>query len=212
MGKYRSPNMRKYFESIERLITYKTLPMTNLTEYLYNIVKYNLISSYENYYLYIQYQLKMKPLSNETISIDHFTKQLYILAYFSLNTKKSTPMFEDHLTYLIKYLELNVNNISHQDLEDILLFLCAADCLIRYSLLTNTWGNTLRPDIVETLNNMYLNEKFKTQKDVRFEELASKFGLKLVTNARTNLISVDYILALKDMVDNVKLEHSGYPY
>jgi hypothetical protein len=200
MGSYRCPNTRKYFESIERLIVFKKLPLVKLTDLLYNIVKYKLISAYENYHLYVQFQLNLKPLSKDTIDINQFSKQFYIIAYFSLVNKKPTPILEDYLSCLLVYLESKVATITKHELEDILLSLCAVDCLIRYGLLRNIWGSQLRPDIIETLNNMLLNEKTKTLKDKRFEELMKSLSVEVVNDARTNLIFVDYVIKIGEQV------------
>jgi hypothetical protein len=198
MGKYRLPNTRKYFEVIQRNITFKNLPVGKLVELLYCISKYNLISAYENYHLYIQLQLFLKPIDN--INSELFTKTLYTLAYFSFANKKSTPMLEDYLNHLIEYLEINFNLLEKQNIEDILLSLCCVDSLIRYGLLQNHWKEYLTGDIIDTLCKMLLNENVKSKKSLKFETFANKYKLDYITNNRTNLFICDYVIVLNNIV------------
>jgi hypothetical protein len=202
MGRYRLPNTRKYFEKVDRNINYKNLPLPELTHYLYNITKYNLISAYENHPAYILLQLKLQPLNEESFTkagnLIQFSKTLFILSYFSLVNRSPTPIYEDYISNIVKYLDHNVEKITVGEIDDILLSLCMTDNLIRYGLIKNIWAKQFPGDIIELLIKTVMENKAKDIKSIKFEEFAKSYVLK--TQQKTNLYFIEYVLNLFNVV------------
>jgi hypothetical protein len=188
-GKNSVKETKRIYENLQDalLSKIKTLTSKNLSDILYAIAKYNLTEEYETNPFYIQFLLNfnektLKELENQIPQV------AWTLSCFALKIKEFNPILHSVLLRFPSFLE-RTENLSTQDLKDILQSLIVAELMMKYNLTNIDLRETFNAELISSILSLYIN-RIQTDPNLNLIYLQEIFAdSDQVKLAYTNLYS-----------------------
>lgn len=153
--KFGSPLTRLIYEKTNLFgLFLKSSPkMNNYINFLYTLVKCNLISSYDNFSIFYKFILEFENLNYKKLvanDSDSYFKLLYVLSNFALRSMKFNPIYNVVIHDLPNFLS-KIDYLSKDNLKIIFHSLAVVELMMKHKLCTTDFTEIFTEELINSL-------------------------------------------------------------